>query len=106
MSSMFAFPSMITQNAMPDHACSMTHHTNSMIACAWFNLKAQNPHEFLNHQTKYLERLTQSAVYSRSQSQGARGGPDSGQLFCIICAQVALVLCEPLQVVALKTKVY
>ena len=97
MSSMFAFPSMITQNAMPDH------HTDSMIACAWFNLKAQNPHEYLNHQTKYLERLT---VCSRSQSQGARGGPDSGQLFCTICAQVALVLCEPLQVVALKTKVY
>ena len=45
MSSMFAFLSMITQLAMPDHACSMTHHTDSMIACAWFNSKAQNPHE-------------------------------------------------------------
>ena len=31
MSSMFAFPSVITQNAVPDHACSMTHHTASMI---------------------------------------------------------------------------
>ncbi len=102
MSSMFAFPSMITQNAMPDHACSMTHHIDSMIACAWFNLKAQNPHEFLNHQTKYLERLTQSAVEVKVKGQGE----GSGQLFCTICAQVALVLCEPLQVVALKTKVY
>ena len=37
MSSMFAFLSMIIQIAMPDHACSMTHHTDSMIACAWFN---------------------------------------------------------------------
>ena len=70
MSSMFAFPSMITQNAMPDHACSMTHHIDSMIACAWFNLKAQNPHEFLNHQTKYLERLTQSAVEVKVKGQG------------------------------------
>ena len=73
MSSMFAFPSMITQNAMPDHACSMTHHTDSMIACAWFNLEAQNPHEFLNHQTKYLERLTQSAVCSRKSKSRGKG---------------------------------
>ena len=25
-----------------DHACSMTRHTDSMIACAWFNLKADH----------------------------------------------------------------
>ena len=30
MSSMFAFPSVMTQNATPDHACSMTQHTDSM----------------------------------------------------------------------------
>ncbi len=30
MSSTFAFPSVITQDATPDHACSMTHHTDSM----------------------------------------------------------------------------
>ncbi len=34
MSSTFAFPSVITQDATPDHACSMTHHTDSLIACA------------------------------------------------------------------------
>ena len=28
------FPSVITEIAMPDHGCSMTYHTDSMIACA------------------------------------------------------------------------
>ena len=32
MSSMFALLSMFAQNAMPAHACSMTHHTDNMIA--------------------------------------------------------------------------
>ena len=41
-----------------------------------------------------------------SRSQGAREGPDSGIFFCTTCAQVGLLLCERLQVVALKTKVY
>ena len=39
-----------------------------------------------------------------SQSQGE--GQTLANFICTICAQVALVLCEPLQVVALKTKVY
>ena len=47
MSNMFTLLSMIVQIAMPDHVSSMTHHTDSMIACARFNLKAQNPHESL-----------------------------------------------------------
>ena len=98
MSSKFALPSVVTQNAMPDHACSMTHHTGSIVARAWFNVKPQNPYEFLNHLAKFWKRLTQSTVCNRSQ--GASGGPDSGQLFCTICAQLALVLCKPLQVVA------
>jgi hypothetical protein len=106
MSSTFAFPGVITQDATPDHACSMTHHTDRMIACAWLNLKTQIPFEILNNHTSNRKRLTQSAVCSRSQSQGAREGPDSGSFFCTTCAQVGLLLCEPLQVVALKTKVY
>ncbi len=65
--------------------------------------ETQIPFESLNHQTKQSERLTQSAVCS--QSQGAREGPDSGISFCRICAEVSLVCCKPLQVVALKTKV-
>jgi len=64
--------------------------------------KTQIPFEILNHQTKQSERLTQSAVCSRSQ--GAREGPDSGIFFCTICAQVTLVCCKPLQVVALKQR--
>ncbi len=60
----------------------------------------------MNHHTSNRKRLTQSAVCSRTQSQGAREGPDSGNFFCTTCAQVGLLLCEPLQVVALKTKVY
>ncbi len=111
MSSMFAFSRVITQNAMQDHACGMTvitleNHTDSMISRAWFNLKTQNPVEFLNHQTKYWKRLTQSAVQRR-----ARLWP----VFCTISASCCFVLalcfaqvawCEPLQVVALETKVY
>ena len=84
MASIFALSSMFTQTAMPDDV-------DSMVACAWHNLKAQNRHEFLNLQTEYSEKA--DAV----SNQAARGGPDS-----TICAQVALVLCEPLQVVALK----
>ncbi|DBA75533.1 TPA: hypothetical protein ACH3X2_14287 [Trebouxia sp. C0005] len=85
MSSMFAFPSVISQDAMPDHACSMTHHTDSMIACAWLRLKLQNPYEFLNHHTSNWKRLTQSAVCSRSQSQVK--GQGEGQTLAIFFAQ-------------------
>ena len=46
------------------------------------------------------------AVSNLHQSQGAREGPDSGNFLCTTCAQVGLLFCEPLQVVALKTKVY
>ena len=35
----------------------MTHHTDSMIACAWFNLKAQNPHEVVLRQVVIRQRL-------------------------------------------------
>ena len=104
MSSMFAFPNVTTQDHVPDHACSMTRYTNSIIACAWLRLKLQNPYDFLSHHTNDWRRLTQSAVSSRSQSQGARGGPDSGVFSGTLFAQIALVLSKPLQVVALKNK--
>ena len=58
----------------------------------------------MNYQTKYWKRLTQSAVCS--QSQGARGGPDSGQFLHNLCTGSFSVWCESLQAVALKTKVY
>ncbi len=43
---------------------------------------------------------------SRVKVEGQGEGQTLAICFCTICAQVALVLCEPLQVVALKTKVY
>ena len=43
-------------------------HTDSIIACAQFRLKAQNPHECLDQQTKGKADV----VCSLSQSQGAK----------------------------------
>jgi len=97
MSSMFEFPIVITQNDMPDDACSMTHHTDSMIACARLTLKTQIPFEILNHQTNHYERL---------KLPRGKGRARLWQIFCTICAQVSIVCCKPLQVVALKIKVY
>ena len=46
-----------------------------------------------------------SAVRRPSLSQGARGGPYSCNFFRTGCRQVGTSHCEPLQLVALKTKV-
>ena len=52
---------------------------------------------------KQNERRTQSAVEVKVKGQKGRAckrEPDSGQLFCTTCVQVALVLCEPLRIMA------
>ena len=60
------------------------------------------PAAFLQDHAPELQASQRPCV---RQSQGARGGPDSALFFCTICVRVALVLCEPLQVVALTKKV-
>ncbi len=67
--------------------------------------KCHNPFEMWNHQTNNWRRLTQSAaVEVKVKGQGK--GQTLAMFFAQSVQQVTLVCCEPLQVVALKTKVY
>ena len=60
---------------------------------------------FKLQQTKHQEQADASAVRHPSISQRAKEGPYSWNCFCTGYAQVGHVQCEPLQLVALKTKV-
>ena len=58
---------------------------------------------FKLRQTKHLQKA--DGLNRPSFKSKSKGGPYSRNLFCTGCAQVGDVQCEPLPLVALKTKV-
>ena len=67
------------------------------VCCYLTSMRSNNTHSSNNCTCNNKKCSTSEPVASAT-----RGGPDPGQLFCTTCAQIALVLCEPLQAVALK----
>ena len=81
-----------------------------MLEFNWLQVSRRTAPHIVGHCCAHLEKERADVQPHEADAlsrlgQRAKGGPYSRNLFCTGCAQVGDVQCEPLQLVALKTKV-